>query len=92
LALDRVVAWSPNTTQFFRESDSSDPDYNTIERTVGTATPQKIAENILSIQARRLYDSSDVLEVALQAQKKTLAGTQGRTITLTLDFKIQLRN
>ncbi len=91
-ATNGVVAWSSDTTQFFRESDSSDPDYNTVERTVGAGAPQKIAENISQIQVRRLYDSSDVFEVALQAQKKTLSGAQGRTLTLTLDFKVQLRN
>lgn len=89
---ERSPDWSPDTTLFTRESDSGDPDYNDLERTVGAGNPQLIAENISQLQVRRLYDSSDVVEIALEAQKSTLSGVQGRTITLTLDFKIQLRN
>ena len=91
-ATNGVVTWSSDTTDYTRESDPSDPDYNKLRRTVGTGNPQLIAENISSIQARRLYTSSDVVEIALQVQKKTLAGAQGRTITLILNFKVQLRN
>lgn len=81
---ERSPDWSPDTTWFTL--------YNDLERTVGAGNPQLIAENISQLQARRLYDSSDVVEIALEAQKSTLSGVQGRTITLTLDFKIQLRN
>lgn len=61
------------------------------QRIIGTEK-KLIAENIESMQVRRLYDSSDIVEVTLQAQKGTLGGAQGREMTLTLDFKIQLRN
>ena len=83
-ATNGVVDWNSNTTQFALSTN----DLNRIEGSTTTL----VAENIQSIQARRLYTSSDVVEIALQAQKKTLAGAQGRAITLTLDFKVQLRN
>lgn len=95
----RNPKWNKDTddpifTQFVRVIDPDDyPGYsiNDVLRIEGAKT-QAIAENIQSIQVRRLYDSSDVVEIALVAQKKTLSGAQGRTITLTLDFKVQLRN
>lgn len=79
-----VVDWNSDTTQFVLSSN----DLNRIEGSTTTLA----AENIQSIQARRLFTSSDVVEIALQVQKKTLAGAQGRMITLTLDFKVQMRN
>jgi len=57
-----------------------------------TNTTRVIAQNIQSLQFQRVSTDLDIINIALQAQKKTLAGAQGRTITLTLDFKIRLRN
>ena len=61
------------------------------QRIQGT-TAVLIAENIESMQFRRLLASSDVVEVILKAQKSTLGGAQGRPIMLTLDAKFQMRN
>jgi len=61
-------------------------------RRINGTTVDLIAENIESMQLRRLYDSSNLVEVILQAQKKTLGGAQGRPITLTLEFQFQMRN
>jgi len=48
-----------------------------------------IAQNIQSVQFRRLSTNSDMLEVSLSAQKTTLAG---EAINDQLDFEVQLRN
>lgn len=80
-----VVAWNPNATTY---------DFNgtNLQRTVGSGDPVVVAENIQSLDMRRLFESSDIVEIALAAEKKTLSGAIGRTISLTLDFKVQMRN
>jgi len=84
-ASNRRVSWDANWTSYFLNG-------NELERTYGTQPTAVVAGNLQSIQIRRLYDSTEVVEVRLTAQKDTLAGAQGRTISSTLNFDVQLRN
>lgn len=81
----RLISWDSNSTQF----DLSGTD---LTRTYGAGSAVAVAENIQSVQMRRLYNSTKIVEVRLTAQKNTLTGAQGRTISSTVNFQIQLRN
>ena len=80
-----VITWNSSANQF--SINGTD-----LERTIGTNPAVVIAENIQSIQIRRLYTNSNLVEFALVAQKKTLSGLQGRTISSTMNFQVQLMN
>jgi len=83
-AANGVRTW--NTVAFTYDFDGT-----TLQKTVGTQDPVAIAENIQSLQMRRLFESPDIVEISLAAQKNA-AGSQGRAINLTLDFQVQMRN
>lgn len=88
-AVNRLISWDTNWTQFTLNGTN-------LERTYGpdpsTDPATVVAENIQSMQIRRQASSSKIVEVALTAQKNTLTGAQGRAISSTLNFQIQLRN
>ena len=78
------ITWDSGTVQFvLGGTDSSQ-----LQRVEGSTT-KVIAQNIQSLQFRRLAAASNMVEVALQAQKDTF---KGATINSSLEFKIQLRN
>ena len=52
-------------------------------------TEKVIANNIVSFQVRRQYASRRMVEIAIEAEKKS---PSNQVITLDADFKIELRN
>lgn len=78
------IVWASDTVQFVLGGSAS----NQLQRIEGSTT-RVIAQNIQSLQFRRLAAASNVVEVALQAQKDTF---KVGTIKSSLGFKIQLRN
>jgi prepilin-type N-terminal cleavage/methylation domain-containing protein len=79
-----TLTWNSNTTQFVLGGTDS----NQLQR-IEDSTTKVIAQNIESLEFRRLAAAPDIIEVALEAEKDTVKGV---TITSTLDFEIQLRN
>lgn len=86
-----VISWAADTTKYLLGGSDS----TQLQRQVGSQTPAVIAQNISTLQFRRLASAPNVVEVNLQAQKKTLRGKNmtGKTaITANLSFKVHLRN
>ena len=86
-----VISWAADTTKYLLGGSDS----TQLQRQVGSQTPAVIAQNISTLQFRRLASAPNVVEVNLQAQKKTLRGKNmtGKTaIAANLSFKVYLRN
>lgn len=86
-----AISWAADTTKYLLGGSDS----TQLQRQVGSQTPAVIAQNIQTLQFRRLASAPNVVEVNLQAQKKTLRGKNmtGKTaITANLSFKVHLRN
>ena len=79
------IAWSSNTTQYLLGGANS----TQLQRKVGTVT-KVVAQDISSLQVRRLASIPNIVEVSLQAVKNGLKG--GGTVSDSLDFKVSLRN
>ena len=75
------ATWSSNTIQFLLSGTQ-------LQR-VSSGVTKVLALNISSLQFRRDASTSNLVEVALQAQKKAPGS---KTITASLSFKVQLRN
>jgi len=78
------IDWNANSIQFVLGGSSS----NQLQRLEASQT-KIIAQNIQTLQFRRLTTSPDILEVNMLAQNSTVKGTQ---VDYQLDFEIQLRN
>ncbi len=76
-----AIAWDANTITFQISANQLQRVYN--------GTTKILANNITSLQFRRQAATSDILEVALTAQKTTV---KGKTVTRQLTFEVQLRN
>ena len=76
------ILWNSDTTQFLLSG-------NQLQSIEGSTT-KVIAQNIQSLQFRRLTSAPEMVEVTLQAQKSGLKG--GGAVTDSLDFKVKLRN
>lgn len=85
------VVWDTDTTKYvLGGSDSTQ-----LQRQIGSQTPKIIAQNFQSIQFRRQSTSADVVDVTMQAQKKTPRGknlTGKAYVQEGLNFKVYLRN
>jgi len=79
-----ILVWETDTIRFARGGTDS----SQIQRIKGTDT-RILAQNVQSLQFRRLSAAPDTLEVAMTAQKNS---TNGRPISYQLDFQIELRN
>jgi len=78
------ITWSTNTVTYARGGTNS----MQILRTSGTDSTV-ISSDISTLTFTRQASSSDVVEVSMAASKDTDKGT---TITLTLNFKVYVRN
>ena len=78
------ITWNSNTTRFVLSGTN-------LQRIEGTTT-RVIAQNIQSLQFRRMNADPDIVEIALDAQQDTFSGAKGITLSADLDFKVQLRN
>jgi prepilin-type N-terminal cleavage/methylation domain-containing protein len=85
------VVWDTDATKYsLGGTDSAQ-----LQRQVGSQTPRVIAQNFQSLQFRRQSASADVVDVAMQAQKKTPRGknlTGKAAIQEDLSFKVHVRN
>lgn len=80
-----TISWNSATTRFLLGGATSDQ----LQRIEG-ATTTVVAQNISSLQIRRLAAAADIVEVSLEAEKGGLKG--GGTVSDSLDFKVNLRN
>ncbi|HLF19114.1 MAG TPA: prepilin-type N-terminal cleavage/methylation domain-containing protein [Candidatus Omnitrophota bacterium] len=76
------ASWSTNLITYSVSSDQ-------LVRQVGLSTPGVVAIDIDSVQFRRQASTPDIVEVNLVAQGTTY---RGRTLSISADFSIQLRN
>lgn len=79
------ISWNSDTTQFLLGGANSDQ----LQRIEGSTTTV-IAQDISSLQIRRLSTASGIVEVSLEAEKGGLK--RGGTVSDSLDFKVSLRN
>ncbi|OGX36328.1 MAG: hypothetical protein A3C36_03035 [Omnitrophica WOR_2 bacterium RIFCSPHIGHO2_02_FULL_52_10] len=80
-----TISWNSDTTQFLLGGASGDQ----LQKVEGSTTTV-VAQNISSLQIRRLSTASGIVEVSLEAEKDGLKG--GGTVSDSLDFKVNLRN
>jgi len=78
------IVWSTDTIRYGLGGTGS----KQLQRIKGTET-RIIANNMKTLQIRRLADSSDIVEVTMSAEKRA---TSGQTITMATDFKVKVRN
>ena len=76
--------WNSDTIRFLLAGTNS----NQLQRISG-ATTKIIAQNILTLQFRRLAATPNLLEISLQGRKATI---RGATLTLSSSAKIKLGN
>ena len=78
------IDWYIYTTTFVLGGTSS----NQLQRQSGLDT-RIIANNISSLQFRRLASAPNIVEVSLQATKNTF---KGNPVTMSTNFKVRMRN
>ena len=79
-----TITWSTNTTNFALGGTGG---YQVI-RTVGGST-KVLAQNIHTLQFRRLSTAPNIVEISINSQKST---TRGILVSNTSSFKVKLRN
>ncbi|MDP2653792.1 MAG: prepilin-type N-terminal cleavage/methylation domain-containing protein [Candidatus Omnitrophota bacterium] len=79
-----TIAWSGNTIQFSKGGTNS----SQLLRTTGGVT-RVLANNVQTLQFRRLSATPRMMEVSLQTQKNVPGAP---AVTANLNFKVQLRN
>ncbi len=85
------IVWDTDTTKYLLGGTDS----TQLQRQTGSQTPKVIGQNFQSLQFRRQSSSADIIDVALQAQKKTPRGknlTGKAAVEDGLSFKVHLRN
>jgi len=85
------LVWDTDTTRYFLGGTSG----TQLQRQVGSGTASVIAQNIQSLQFSRQTSTSNIVNVSLQAEKKTPRGKNlsGKTpIQASMTLQIYLRN
>ena len=85
------LVWDTDTTRYFLGGTGS----TQLQKQVGAQTASVIAQDIQTLQFSRQAGTSNIVNVSLQAQKKTPRGKNltGKTpITANVTLKIYLRN
>ena len=79
------ISWNSDTTNFSLGGTNGEQ----LLKTEG-ATTAVVAQDLTSLQIRRLAAAAGIVEVSLEAEKGGLKG--GGTVSDSLDFKVTLRN
>ena len=85
------IVWDTDTTKYLLGGSDS----TQLQRQIGSQTPKVIGQNFQSLQFRRQSTSADVVDVTMQAQKKTPRGknlTGKAAVEQSTSFKVYLRN
>lgn len=85
------VVWDTDTTNYLLGGSDS----TQLQRQTGSQTPKVIGQNFQSLRFRRQSSSANIIDVALQARKKTPRGqnlTGKAFVQDDLNFKVYLRN
>lgn len=85
------VVWDTDTTKYLLGGSDS----TQLQRQTGSQTPKVIGQNFQSLRFRRQSSSANIIDVALQARKKTPRGqnlTGKAFVQDDLNFKVYLRN
>ncbi len=80
-----IITWDANAIQYVLGGTDGHQ-----LRKVRAGTTQVVSKNIKSLQFRRLSSDSNILEVSLTAQD--VIALTGNTLTMDLDFQVELRN
>lgn len=83
------IQWPDETIQYLLSGTDSNELTRQVEEDLVVTEERLIAQNIESLQIRRLTSTPEIVEITLQAQKDAQTGD---TITVDSSFKLKLRN